>query len=1151
MTFKEVLAQVIDWLQQDKRVSYRALKRQFALDDEFLADLKYELTEVQQRAVDQDGTVLVWTGDASVAAPPLSAPAPDATVPPLATRLESEPLVYTPPHLAEKIRTTRAALEGERKQVTVLFADLKGSMELLADRDPGEARQLLDPVLERMMVAVHRYEGTVNQVMGDGIMALFGAPIAHEDHAVRACYAAFAMQQAVARHAEAVRRQQGLDVLMRVGLNSGEVVVRAIGNDLHMDYTAVGQTTHLAARMEQLARPGTTFITADTLRLVEGLVRVTALGPIPVKGLPEPVEVYELVGASTLRGRFQAGVVRGLTRFVGRDQELTTLQHAVAQAGAGHGQVVALVGEAGVGKSRLVYEVVHAHQTQGWRVLESASVSYGKATPYFPVIELLKRYVQVEDSDDVRTIRARVTGQVLTLDDTLQDTLPALLALLEALPEDSPFRTLDPPQRRQRTLAALKRLLLRASQAQPLLLVFEDLHWIDAETQALLDSLVGSLPTAPLLLLVNYRPEYQHGWGSKTYYTQLRLDPLPPVSADEFLQALLGNDPGLVPLKRLLIERTEGNPFFLEESVRTLVETGVLAGGPGAYRLAKPLESLQVPATIQAVLAARIDRLPSEEKQLLQTAAVIGTEVPLPLLQALAELPEDALDRSLTHLQAAEFLYETRLFPEHEYTFKHALTHEMAYSGLLQERRRVLHARIVETLERLAPDRLAEQVERLAHHALRGEVWDKALAYCRQAGEKALARSAHREAVGYCEQALAALPRLPESRDTREQAIDLRFALRVALQPLGDFGRILALLREAEALAVALDDPPRLGQVSRFLLTYFSIMGDYDQAIAAGQRTLVLATASGDVVLRTLANQYLSYAYQAQGDYRRAIDGFRQAVAFFDGVRRRERFGAAFLPAVNSRVWLAACHAELGRFTEGRALAEEGLRIAEAVDHPPSLMSASWGIGLLCLRQDDLHWALPLLERAVGICQDADLPFYFLLVASALSAAYTLGGRVADAVPLCTQTLAQMTATGMPVYEEVLCRLFLGEAQVLAGHLEEAHTLTERTLVLTRERQERGHQAYALQLLGDIAARRDPPESERAEAHYWQALALAEELGMRPLQAHCHRGLGALYATVGQRAQARAALTTAIEMYRAMEMTFWLPQVEATLAQVE
>jgi predicted ATPase len=364
--------------------------------------------------------------------------------------------------------------------------------------------------------------------------------------------------------------------------------------------------------------------------------------------------------------------------------------------------VVAVVGEAGVGKSRLVYEFIHSYRTRGWLVLESASVSYGKATPYFPVIDLLKRYCHVDDGDDTRTIRARVTGQVLTLDETLQESLPALLALLDALPEDSPFRTLDPPQRRRQTLDGLKRLLLRESQGQSLLLVFEDLHWIDTETQALLDGLVESLPTARLLLLVNYRPEYQHGWGSKTYYTQLRLDPLPPVSAHELLHALLGDDPSLAPLKQLLIARTEGNPFFLEESVRTLVETGVLIGTPGAYRLAQAVPSMQVPATVLAVLAARIDRLPPEVKRLLQTAAVIGTEVPLPLLHAIAELPEVALYRGLAHLQAAEFLYETRLFPDHEYTFKHALTHEVAYSSMLQEQRRVLHARIVEALEALA-----------------------------------------------------------------------------------------------------------------------------------------------------------------------------------------------------------------------------------------------------------------------------------------------------------------------------------------------------------------------------------------------------------------------------------------------------------------
>ena len=511
------------------------------------------------------------------------------------------PAAYTPAHLAEKILHAKTALEGERKQVTVLFADLKGSMELLADRDPEEARQILDPVLEHMMDAVHRFEGTVNQVMGDGIMALFGAPIAHEDHAVRACYAALTMQEALRDYAEQVRRSHGIEVQIRIGLNSGEVVVRAIGNDLHMDYSAVGQTTHLAARMEQLATPGTIRLTAATLRLVEGFVRVQPLGPVPVKGLTEPVEVFELVGASTIRRRLQATAARGLTRFVGRDTELAALTQSLGRAEAGHGQVVALVGEAGVGKSRLVYEFVHAHHTQGRRVLESASVSYGKATPYFPVIDLLKRYAHVEDGDDGRTVRARVTGQVLTLDEALQDTIPALLALLEALPDDHAFLRLDPPQRRQRTLEALKRVLLREGQAQPLLLVFEDLHWIDSETQALLDSLVDSLPTAWVLLLVNYRPEYQHRWGSKTYYTQLRLDPLPPASAGEVLDALLGAGGGaqhaapLQALKQLLIARTEGNPFFLEESVRTLVETGVLLGEPGAYRLAQTLPTNQVP----------------------------------------------------------------------------------------------------------------------------------------------------------------------------------------------------------------------------------------------------------------------------------------------------------------------------------------------------------------------------------------------------------------------------------------------------------------------------------------------------------------------------------------------------------------------------
>ena len=937
MTFAEVLDQAIALLQRRGRLTYRTLKRQFQLDDAALEDLTVELITGQRLAVDEGGEVLVWSGDP--VPPPVPAGLPAQTV-------AQAPLTYTPSYLAEKILTSRSALEGERKQVTVLFADLKGSMELLAERDPEEARQLLDPVLERMMEAVHRYEGTVNQVMGDGIMALFGAPLAHEDHAVRAGYAALAMQESVTRYGDALQRSQGVPIQIRVGLNSGEVVVRAIGSDLHMDYTAVGQTTHLAARMEQMAKPGSILITTETLRLAEGYIRATPLGPVPIKGLDAPVEVFELVGASGIRRRLQATAARGLTRFVGRDTEFAALVQALEQAGAGHGQVVAVVGEAGVGKSRLAYEFLHSHHTQGWRVLESASVSYGKATPYFPVLDLLRRYAHLDERDDARTIRAKVTGQLLTLDEALQDTIPPLLALLDALPDDSPFLALDPPQRRQRTLAALKRVLLRESQVQPVLVVFEDLHWLDTETQALLDSLVEGLPTARLLLLANYRPEYQHGWGNKTYYAQLRLDPLPPASADAFLQALLGDDPGLEALKHLLIARTTGNPFFLEESVRTLVETGVLVGAPGAYRLVQALPTIQVPATVQAMLAARIDRLPPEEKHLLQTAAVIGTEVPLPLLQTIAELPEATLHRGLAHLQAAEFLYETRLFPEQVYTFKHALTHEVAYGGLLQERRRVLHAHIVETLEVLAGDRVAEQVERLAHHALRGEVWDKALVYLRQAGDKATARSAFREAVACWEQALTALPHLAEQQDTLVQAIDLRLALDNVLLVLGEpGGRGMDYLRQAETLAEALGDQRRLGQICDAMSHHCWRRGDHDNAMAYAQRALTAA--SGDAFQQARACGHLGTYCFSLGDYRRAIDVLRQSMTTLEGELRHARTGM-MVASVRTRYWLANCLGELGEFAEGRAYAAEAVHIAEEAAHLSSAIFAQLRLGGLC-----------------------------------------------------------------------------------------------------------------------------------------------------------------------------------------------------------
>src|SRR5262245_5129666 len=757
----------------------------------------------------------------------------------------ASPETYTPTHLAQKILTSKAALEGERKQVTVLFADLKGSMELLADRDPEEARKLLDPVLERMMEAVHRYEGTVNQVMGDGIMALFGAPVAHEDHAVRACYAALWMQERVKQFAEETRRTTGIPVAIRVGLNSGEVVVRSIGSDLHMDYTAVGQTTHLAARMEQAALPGTTMITGETLRLAEGYGQVKPLGAGAVKGMRDAIEAYELTGHAGARTRLQVAVARGLTRFVGRDPELETLRGALGKAQQGRGQVLGVIGEPGVGKSRLFYEFVHSHRTHGWLVLESSSVSYGKATPYLPLTDLLKAYFQIQDRDDARKIQEKVSGKLITLDETLLPALPAFLALLDVPVDDPRWQALDPPERRERTLEACKRLVLRESRVQPLALVFEDLHWIDAETQAFLDSLVESLPTARLLLLVNYRPEYRHTWASKGHYTQLRIDPLPPESAEELLDALLGPDATLHLLKRLLIERTEGNPLFLEESVRNLVETHVLSGDRGAYRLTRDVTSIQVAPTVQAVLAARIDRLAPERKQLLQSAAVIGDTVPFSLLRAVTDLPENDLRARLADLQAAEFLYETSLFPDLEYTFKHGLTCQVAYGSLLTEGRRALHGRIGEAMERVYADRLAERYEKLAHHFARAEQWTRVIEYSALAGRRAEDGFANTEAKAHYARALDAARQLGPAvtpavtASLHEKYAGVLVALTEDDAAIAEYQRALDLLHDAEDRALEAS-----------ILSALAIAHHRDHrpesASECNERALVLGRALGD-----------------------------------------------------------------------------------------------------------------------------------------------------------------------------------------------------------------------------------------------------------------------------------------------------------------
>jgi class 3 adenylate cyclase/tetratricopeptide (TPR) repeat protein len=1053
----------------------------------------------------------------------------------------ASPKSYTPQHLANKILLARAAIEGERKQVTVLFADIKGSMELFFDRDAEAVQKLLDPVVERMIEAVHLYEGTVNRVMGDGIMALFGAPIAHEDHAVRACYAALRMQEAVRRYAEEVQRSHGVGVTIRVGLSSGEIVVCAVGNDLHLDYTVVGQTAHMAARFEQIAEAGSVLTGADTFQLVQGYIAMKSHGLVPVKGLLNPVQIYEVTGVGEAHTRLQIAAGRGLTRFVGRDVELEQLRLVRQLAGQGHGQVVAIVGEAGVGKSRLAYEFI-SHDTADWLVVQSHSASYGRTTAYLPVTGLLRDYFKINAHDNTRLIREKVTGKILRLNQLLQDIIPAILDLLDSLDENDPFRSLDLLRRRQCTYQAVVRLLLSESRVQPVVALFEDLHWNDSLSLGLLNELAVAAQDARLLLVVSYRPEHRDEWRNRPNYRQIRVDPLASGSLAEFLQALLGSDPSLTTLTSLLVERASGNPFFAEEIVRGFVDTCTLEGARGSYRLARPFSGSDVPPTVQAVLAARIDALPPTDKRMLQEAAVIGHDVPFTLLHAICGLAEDELRGLLANLQAAEFLYSTQLFPELQYTFKHSLTHDVAYYGVLREHRREVHGRIVNAIEKLCADRLGEQVERLAYHAVRGELNEKAVHYLRQAGGKAAERSAVSDARTWFEQALDVLKSLPESRTTMEQAFEIRLELRPVLRLLGEGRLMLEHLRKAETISEWLKDDLRRGRVCAFMTTVLSTFDDLNEALVTGNRALEIGRRLGDLRLCILSTSCLEQAHYYQGEYKRVVKLASDNLAALPADWAHEYCGMAVPASIFGRAWLIMSLAELGRFSEATKYQAEAIQLAEPTEHAHTIGFAQFAGSMLHLLEGDWAKARLLIERWIHTCLGPQTPtlFPWAIASSALALAQI--GEASEALSRIQEAeeLLERQAAREIVQHRSWAYGALGRACLLLSRLDEARRLGYRS-VETSQRHP-GFTAHALHLLGDIASHPDRFDDESGAVFYRKALAIAELHGMRPLVAHCHLGLGKLYRRTDKPEPARENLTAAATMYREMGMDFWLKQ---------
>ena len=1011
-------------------------------------------------------------------------------------------------------------LEGERKTVTALFADIKGSTELMRDLDPEEARAIVDPVLQLMMKAVHRYGGYVAQSTGDGIFALFGAPVAHEDHPQRALHAALAMQEELRRYAERLRAEGMIPVEARVGVNTGEVVVRTIETGGHTEYTPVGHVTNLAARMQTAAPSGSIAASEATQRLCEGYFEFRTLGPTAVKGLNSPVEVYEVIRAGPLRTHFQLAARRGLTRFVGREREMAAMAGALEQATEGHGQIVAAVGEAGAGKSRLMYEF-KATIPGGCKVLEVYSVSHDKASAWLPVLELLKSYFELADEDDDRRRSEKVEAKVPGLDPALADTLPYILSLLGIASADASLAMMDAQIRRRRTLEAIKRILIRESLKQPLVAIFEDLHWIDEETQELLNLLVDSIASTSILMLVNYRPEYHHKWGNRTNYTQLRLDPLGGRSADEMLVALLGGDASLQSLKRLIIERTQGNPFFMEEIVRALVEQGLLVRN-GLTRLTKPLIETRIPPTVHGILAARIDALSASEKDLLQTLAVIGKDFALNLVRHVTGGLDDRLELMLKSLQTGEFIYEQAAPGEAQYTFKHALTQEVAYNSMLMERRRLLHERTGEAIERLFKDRIDDHLAELAHHYSRTANTRKAIEYLLRVGRQAEARFAYSEAVARLSSALEFLKQLPDSIERARQELSVRSVLWRSLSngkgwAAAELEPVYARARE---LCTQIPDPALAFRVlhGQWLMRWWK--RELHGALEFADELLAAANDVKDPAMIMVANFARGVSLLELGELVPANEHQEKALAVFD---LRQPLSAGL---ENSRVssfgWLHGGLFSLGYPERALAKSREMLEVAERASNPGVLVFASYQAAYHQLEQGYTTAAQKRAEHVMAVTEELGLASISAMATTCFGAALIVQGHHEQGIAAMRSGFTAFRATGGTPRIRDLC--FLASGLGRAGRPQEALEVVDEGLASVAKTGERIASPSLHRVKGELLLAQTPSDSVEAEQCFRTAIKIAREQSARSEELRATTVLARLLAKQARRDEARAML---------------------------
>jgi class 3 adenylate cyclase/tetratricopeptide (TPR) repeat protein/ribosomal protein L40E len=1061
----------------------------------------------------------------------------------------SEPHTYTPKHLADKILTTRSSIEGERKLVTVLFADVANFTSISENLDPEEIHRIMDGCFKILMEEIHRYEGTINQFTGDGVMALFGAPVAHEDHGQRACHAALAIQREVGNYSKQLKNEYAIEFKMRVGLNSGPVVVGSIGDDLRMDYTAIGDTTNLASRMEKMARPGRIVLSSHTHRLVRDFFKFNNLGNFELKGKKETQEIFELLGTGEVDTRIAASVARGLTQFVGRENALRALIGAYNKARAGSGQVVGLVGEAGVGKSRLLLEFRNQLPRGEFTYFEGQCLTFGGAMAYLPILQIIRSYFKIKKGDPESLIKRNMEAKILQLDENLNSILPPFYDLLSLDAEDAAYHKLEPRQKKERTFEAIRDLLIYESQKGHLIIVIDDLHWIDRTSEEFLDYLIGWLTGARVLLLLSYRPEYTHTWGSKSSYNKIGLEQLTSQSSTELIRSVLQVGEAVPKLEEFIIERTTGNPLFMEELTHALLDNGYIRCQDGACSLLKNTAEIQVPDTIEGIIAARMDRLEDDIKRTMQVASVIGRDFPYRILETITEMKQE-LKTYLLNLQGLEFIYEKSLFPELEYVFKHALTREVAYNSVLQQRRKEIHNKIGRAIEALYPDRMEEFYEMLAHHYSGSDNFKKAYHYLKLSGDKAMRIHSASEAYFYFKDAMDALKRLPGSEEITQEQLAIIHKILVPMIVLGFPGDSLSILQEGVRIATAIDDKKSRLRFYSNIGRYYSHMGKHSEGRRYSEKAFEDAEKIQDLESMARSAPDIAGSYVVGGEYKKAIDIAARVTNLIEKTQMQgETFGG---PANVYSGLMTDCGwsiGMLGDFEEASVLFDRALENAASFGNVSTQGFTECYSGMVCLNRGDWKDARNHFQTSIKICEKTSFLLPLAVAWSGLGLAEAELANPEGGIKFVERGLKIQRDTGA---DWLMCFHFFsrGICHWHSGDLARAIDLMKESHRLAENNQEKHNAGKSLIWLGRLTGIADSPNKNEAIEYIQRGLKILRALQTKPDVSIAYLFLGEIFWSLGLADKASSFLKKAAEMFEEMGMEYWLDKTQEILEQL-